>query len=163
MKKRLQELQSEKDKSDLAFQKAESDKKQEQLALLNKEKVIRELELKKEKLTKNYFIGGLGLFMFLSFFIYKNYHTRQELKLLKLRNKIAIDLHDDVGSTLSSISIFSQMAQAQSKEVNPALETIGESSRKMLDAMADIVWTIKPENDQFEKVIMRMRDSLSSY
>jgi signal transduction histidine kinase len=27
----------------------------------------------------------------------------------------------------------------------------------MLDAMADIVWTIKPENDQFEKIIMRMR------
>jgi signal transduction histidine kinase len=27
----------------------------------------------------------------------------------------------------------------------------------MLDAMADIVWTINPENDEFEKIIMRMR------
>jgi signal transduction histidine kinase len=63
-----------------------------------------------------------------------------------------------VGSTLSSISMFSQMAQAQSKEHIPALETIGESSRKMLDAMADIVWSIKPENDLFEKVIMHMRE-----
>jgi signal transduction histidine kinase len=62
-----------------------------------------------------------------------------------------------VGSTLSSISIFSQMAQQQSKEVIPMLETIEESSRKMLDAMADIVWTINPENDQFEKIILRMR------
>ncbi|HUR30376.1 MAG TPA: tetratricopeptide repeat protein, partial [Saprospiraceae bacterium] len=155
--KQLQELQSEKDKSDLAFQKAESDKNKEQLTLLNQEKEFRKLELKKEKLTKNYFIGGLGLFLVLSFFIYRNYQTRQELKLLSLRNKIASDLHDDVGSTLSSISIFSQMAQAQSKEVIPALETIGESSRKMLDAMTDIVWTINPENDQFEKIIMRMR------
>jgi len=149
--KQLQQLQSEKDKT-------EAGKNKEQLALLNKEKEIRELELKKEKLTKNYFIGGLGLFLVLSFFIYRNYQTRQELKLLTLRNKIAIDLHDDVGSTLSSISMFSQMAQAQSKEVIAALETIGESSRKMLDAMADIVWTIKPENDQFDKVIMRMRE-----
>ena len=49
------------------------------------------------------------------------------------------------------------MAQQQSKEVIPLLETIGESSRKMLDAMADIVWTINPENDQFEKIILRMR------
>src|SRR5690606_367537 len=72
--------------------------------------------------------------------------------------KIASDLHDDVGSTLSSISIFSQMVQQQSKEVNPMLETIEESSRKMLDAMADIVWTINPENDQFEKIILRMRN-----
>ena len=149
--KQLQILQSEKDK-------AEADKNKEQLALLNKEREVQELKLKKEKLTKNYFIGGLGLFLVLSFFIYRNYRTRQEVKLLTLRNKIAIDLHDDVGSTLSSISMFSQMAQAQSKEVIPALETIGESSRKMLDAMADIVWTIKPENDEFDKVIMRMRE-----
>ena len=149
--KKLQHLQSEKDK-------AEADKHQEQLALLNKEKKIKELELKKEKLTKNYFIAGFGLFLVLSFFIYRNYQTRQEVKLLTLRNKIAIDLHDDVGSTLSSISMFSQMAQTQSKEVIPALETIGESSRKMLEAMADIVWSIKPENDLFEKVIMHMRE-----
>src|SRR6185436_16927186 len=78
-------------------------------------------------------------------------------KLQTLRNKIASDLHDDIGSTISSISIFSQMAQQQSKEVIPLLETIGDNSRRMLDAMADIVWTINPENDQFEKIILRMR------
>jgi signal transduction histidine kinase len=49
------------------------------------------------------------------------------------------------------------MAQEQSSEVKPLLQTIGDSSRKMLDAMADIVWTINPENDQFEKIILRMR------
>jgi signal transduction histidine kinase len=54
--------------------------------------------------------------------------------------------------------MFSQLAQSQSKELIPTLETIGESSRKMLDAMADIVWSIKPENDQFDKVLMRMRE-----
>jgi signal transduction histidine kinase len=75
-----------------------------------------------------------------------------------LRNKIASDLHDDVGSTLSSISMFSQMAQQQSKETIPLLDTIGDYSRKMLEAMADIVWTINPENDQFEQIILRMRN-----
>ena len=49
------------------------------------------------------------------------------------------------------------MARQQSKEVIPMLDTIDESSRKMLDAMGDIVWTIHPENDQFEKIILRMR------
>jgi signal transduction histidine kinase len=136
----------------------ESEKKDKEIALLNKEKTIRDLELKKQKQTKNYFVAGLALFSILTFLVYRNYHNRQKLKLLTLRNKIASDLHDDVGSTLSSISISSQMAQAQSRETIPMLETIGESSRKMLDAMADIVWTIKPENDQFEKIIMRMRN-----
>jgi len=79
------------------------------------------------------------------------------LKLQTLRNRIASDLHDDVGSTLSSIAIFSELAKQQSKEVVPMLESIGDSSRKMLESMADIVWTINPENDNFEKIILRMR------
>ncbi len=159
--KQIQELQIEKDRADFAAQKiaqnADADIKQGQLLLLNKERAIQGLELNKQKQLKNYLLAGLVLFAILSFFAYRNYRTRQKLKLQTLRNKIASDLHDDVGSTLSSISIFSQMAQQQSKEVIPMLETIGESSRKMLDAMADIVWTINPENDQFEKIILRMR------
>jgi len=152
-----QKAETEKKLSEYLAEKAESGKKQQQLSVLNKEKTIRDLELRKQRQAKNYFIAGLVLFAILSFVIYRNYHARQKLKLLTLRNKIASDLHDDVGSTLSSISIFSQMAQQQARETIPLLETIGESSRKMLDAMADIVWTIKPENDQFEKIIMRMR------
>ena len=135
----------------------ESERKDKEIELLSKEKTIQELALRKQKLTKNFFIAGLALFGILSFFIYKNYQNKQNVRVLALRNKIASDLHDDVGSTLSSISMFSQIAQSQSKEALPALETIGESSRKMLDAMNDIVWTINPENDQFEKIIMRMR------
>jgi len=131
----------------LNYQQTLTDEKLKQQTLLTHE----------QSLIKNYLLAGLGLFIVLFFFIYRNYRTRQQLKLQTLRNKIASDLHDDVGSTLSSISIFSQMAQQQSKEVIPLLETIEESSKKMLDAMADIVWTINPENDQFEKIILRMR------
>jgi signal transduction histidine kinase len=139
------------------MQKAETDQSQSQIALLNKDDVIQKLEIKKQKLLKNYFLSGLFLFSILAFFIYNHYITRQKLKLQALRIKIASDLHDDVGGTLSSISIFAEMAKQQSKEVIPMLDTIGESSRNMLDAMADIVWTINPENDQFAKIILRMR------
>ncbi len=135
----------------------ESEKKDKDIALLNEKNSLQTLALSKQKQNNYFFILGLILITGLSFFIYKNYQNRQQLKLLALRNKIAGDLHDDVGATLSSISLFSQLAQSQSKEVIPALQTIGESSRKMLDAMADIVWTINPENDEFEKIIMRMR------
>jgi len=135
--------------------KADSLKFQQQLS----DEKLREQTLltKGQKKIKNYILTGSILLCILGFFAYKNYRTRQKLKLQELRNKIAIDLHDDIGSTLSSISIFSQMAQQESKEAIPLLETIGENSRKMLDAMADIVWTINPENDQFEKIVLRMR------
>lgn len=159
--KMLKQLEIDKGKSEIAAEKisrkAESDLKQGEFLLLNKEHAIQNLELNKQKQFKNYLITGLILVIFLSVVIYRNYRIRQNLRLQTLRNKIASDLHDDLGSTLSSISIFSQMAQQQSKEVIPLLETIGESSRKMLDAMADIVWTINSDNDQFEKIILRMR------
>jgi signal transduction histidine kinase/ligand-binding sensor domain-containing protein len=85
------------------------------------------------------------------------FRLQQILKLQSIRNKIAHDLHDNIGSTLNSISIYSEVAQQKSKEKIPELDLIGESSRKVIDAMSDIVWTINPENDSFEKIIFRMR------
>ena len=122
-----------------------------------KQLAVADVEIKKQKLLKYSLISGLVLVLILVFLGYRTYRTQQLMNLQTLRNKIASDLHDDVGSTLSSISIFSEMVKEQSREVNPMLEQIGESSRKMLDAMADIVWTINPENDQFEKIILRMK------
>jgi signal transduction histidine kinase len=82
---------------------------------------------------------------------------QQVLSLQKIRNRIAADLHDDIGSTLNSISVYSEVAKKDKTGKTQALEMIGESSRKVIDAMSDIVWTINPENDTFENVIARMR------
>jgi two-component system, NarL family, sensor histidine kinase UhpB len=138
--------------------KYESEKKDAEIALLNKDTALKDAEIIKQKTLKYSFIMGLGVVAFLGFVVFTNVRVRNKLKLQTLRNKIASDLHDDVGSTLSSIAIFSEVAQQQSKEVVPMLNTISDSARNMLDAMADIVWTINPENDQFEKIILRMRN-----
>jgi signal transduction histidine kinase len=156
--KELRELQLRNSQTELAAQVTETEKKQSQLLILNKEKDIQSLQIQKQVLFRNYLLIGLALLIIAASFAYYSYRTRQQLRLQMLRNKIASDLHDDVGSTLSSISMFSQMAQQQSKENIPLLDTIGDHSRKILDAMADIVWTINPENDQFEQIILRMRN-----
>lgn len=87
---------------------------------------------------------------------------QKELELERLRRKIATDLHDDIGSTLSSISIFSELARRETEGVAPGaarlLQRIGENARAMLEAMDDIVWTINPENDALEHVTLRMRE-----
>jgi ligand-binding sensor domain-containing protein/two-component sensor histidine kinase len=81
---------------------------------------------------------------------------------LKLRNKIARDLHDDIGSTLSGIKLFSGMAltklEKERSEAAPILQRIGERSEKMIDAMSDIVWSIHPKNDELEDVLVRMKN-----
>ena len=85
------------------------------------------------------------------------YRIQQLKRLQTIRNNIASDLHDDIGSTLNSISIYSEVAKQQAGKDIPALELIGTNSRKIVESMSDIVWTINPENDSFEKIIARMR------
>lgn len=135
----------------------ETEKKEKEITVLSKDKQIQDTEIKKQTLLKKSFIGSLALSFILFFFIYKNYRTRQKLKLENIRNNIAADLHDDIGSTLNSISLFSEVAKQQAGKPIPALDQIGVSARKIIDAMSDIVWTINPDNDTFENVIVRMR------
>lgn len=90
-------------------------------------------------------------------FAFYRYRIEQILLLQRIRNKIAADLHDDIGSTLNSISIFSEVARKDQTKRDQSLQTIGESSRKIVDSLSDIVWSINPENDSFDKIIFRMR------
>ena len=84
------------------------------------------------------------------------------LEMEAVRSKIAADLHDDIGSTLSSISIFSEMARKEASVSAPRaaelLHRIGESSRAMLESLDDIVWAINPGNDSLEDILVRMRE-----
>ncbi len=80
-------------------------------------------------------------------------------KMLNIRNKIALDLHDEIGSTLSSISILSEMALHQKKDVETSamLEEIKENSIVVMERMDDIVWNINPNNDSMEKLFLRIK------
>jgi signal transduction histidine kinase len=109
----------------------------------------------------------------------KNFFTRQHLYLLKeiaatcatriskyiteqrLRTKIARDLHDDMGSALSSININSKMALQNADQnmiVQSYLQNIRDNSGNMLESMSDIVWAINPDNDTMEKLVIRMKE-----
>ena len=103
-------------------------------------------------------LGALGLAGWLAYRL----RVRQLLALEQVRHRIARDLHDDMGSTLSSISILSALARQHQLAQRPAqaadlLGQIGDSSRRMLDAMDDIVWTINPAHDGLADVTARMR------
>jgi len=79
--------------------------------------------------------------------------------LSKLRINIAADLHDDIGSTLSSISILSEIASRESglEKKQEILSDIKHNSHDLLDKMGDIVWSIFPTNDSLEDLLIRIR------
>ena len=92
--------------------------------------------------------------------LYLNRKKHQE-KQLQIRTKIASDLHDDVGSTLSSISIISDLLQSRlddSPNAEEMLRKIGKNARNMLESMDDIIWSVNPQNDNFHNIIVRIRE-----
>lgn len=103
---------------------------------------------------------ALSMFFGLVYAIYR-YRLGQIIKLQMVRNTIAQDLHDEVGSNLSSISIFSELAASEAKdnspEVSKILERINLFSLSSMEAMSDIVWMIDPKNDKFENIIFKMQ------
>jgi signal transduction histidine kinase/ligand-binding sensor domain-containing protein len=97
----------------------------------------------------------------LGFLAWSRYRIAQALKLQAVRNRIASDLHDEVGSSLSSITIGAQLAKqlstAENEQVKAILGRIGETSSESLRSISDIVWAIDPKNDQGEALVKRMR------
>jgi signal transduction histidine kinase len=88
------------------------------------------------------------------------YRLNRALELMTIRNRIASDLHDEIGSNLSNISIFSNVAQHHkpgSPQVDSMLGKISEYTQTSMDAMNDIVWMINSRNDRFENIMVRMR------
>lgn len=89
-------------------------------------------------------------------------HIKRILAVEKIRNRVARDLHDDMGSTLSTINILSSMAKAKlnsdGKKTGEFINKISDNSQRMMEAMDDIVWAIKPANDSMQKVVGRMRE-----
>ncbi|HUR30325.1 MAG TPA: two-component regulator propeller domain-containing protein [Saprospiraceae bacterium] len=83
---------------------------------------------------------------------------------LKLRNQIARDLHDDIGSTLSGIKIFSSIASDLAKgdsQLSPLLQQINDKSDTMMQSMSDIVWSINPTNDSLHDIVIRLKQYMS--
>jgi len=89
------------------------------------------------------------------------YRLQQAMKIQHLRNRIAADLHDEIGSTLSSISLAGTVIQhklkGQYQEVDGLLNKINNNTQTMMEAMSDIVWAVNTRNDRFDQILHRMR------
>jgi signal transduction histidine kinase len=82
------------------------------------------------------------------------------LELANLRTRIALDLHDDIGSNLTKISILSEVARqhhAVPASTDESLSAIARISRESSASMSDIVWATNPERDRLFDLNQRMR------
>jgi len=88
--------------------------------------------------------------------------NKRKMEAEKVRSRIARDLHDDMGSTLSTINILSEMAKKKIDTDIPNtkkfIHQISDNSVRMMESMDDIVWNIDPSNESMENVLSRMRE-----
>lgn len=83
------------------------------------------------------------------------------VELERVRRRIATDLHDDIGSSLTQISILSEVVRHRTdpndSQLSAPLSMIAGASRELVDSMSDIVWAINPQKDHLNDLTQRMR------
>lgn len=108
-----------------------------------------------------WFLTALALVISAAVYAFFRYCVARAVELERVRTRIATDLHDDIGASLSQIAILSEVASQRAgtngASVGEPLQLIAGTSREMVDAMSDIVWAINPRKDHLSDLSQRMR------
>lgn len=86
-----------------------------------------------------------------------------ELAVEKVKSQISKELHDDVGSTLSGISMYSHMAKEQTAAGNmiasgQTLGVIQQASEEMILKLKDMVWAMQPGNETIGQLTEKIKE-----
>jgi signal transduction histidine kinase len=145
--------------------KYQAEKREKEIVLLKKDQELSRVSLQKQQAFQFGAIVLIILIALLGLLIINRYRVVQKSKRLiemeRMRNHIARDLHDDIGSTLTSINIMSKVALQQetgNTVMGANMQKIKDRSSAIMESMGDIVWAINPQNDSFEQIVSRMKE-----
>lgn len=128
-----------------------------QVALLKKDKLIKEQEQKQKSLLRNSIFAGITALLLFSgiFIVYRNRNLAR-IRLSTIRQEISKDLHDDVGGSLSLIRMMSEMIGQQKDLPAPVAanaQKIVESTKDAAQRMNAVIWSMNAENDTLSSFI----------
>lgn len=165
-KSELQSLKLDQQNIELEKQKIQQQYNQQQLAIKENEKLKKDKELSNQKTIRNLLLGSLVMLILLGLSYISRYKLTKKLEqqkaLLAIRNNISKDLHDEIGSTLTSITILSTASEnavgKSSSHTKEMLHEIARQSKTIQQNMSDIVWSIHSENDSIDNLATRIRE-----
>lgn len=108
-----------------------------------------------------WFISAMVLIVCGLAYLFYRSRLKRLRELEKIRYGIATDLHDDIGASLSQISLVSEVLALKNKDASDedkeSLKTIAQTSRNAVGAMSEMVWAINPRRDNLPDTVQRMR------
>lgn len=105
--------------------------------------------------------GLAGILGFVSIALTRGRVQRRK-DLEDLRQRIASDLHDDIGSNLSSIALLAELGKTEASEPELVVEELTEiksTADKTIESMRDIVWLIRPGEETWQQMVTRFRET----
>lgn len=83
--------------------------------------------------------------------------------MLNERLRISRELHDDIGSTLSGIVLYSHLAEDQAHaeqgdDVKNSLNVIQQSANDMVNRLDDLVWAVNPERNSLKDLVQKLEE-----
>jgi signal transduction histidine kinase len=146
------------------------------------EKVIlsKEVEIHKQK-TWIYLLSISGIALLLLGFLFYRYQNKkqeaksQQIKLLEQENefvavksslegqlnervRISKEIHDDLGSSLTTISLLTEVLKTKVDGIKvPEVAKISATSARMVDSMNEIVWALNVHNDTLDSLVAFIR------
>jgi signal transduction histidine kinase len=153
----------------LSFYKTQTaiEKKEQEIKLLSAQNKLQIALTEKQEQQKKFIYAGIILLLasggYFSYRYVKRKQMQQQQEVLKERLRISRELHDEVGSTLSGIAMYSyitkeQMHNNKTEDVERSLNNIQQSANEMIYKLSDIVWLVNPEKDSFQKLIERLEE-----
>jgi two-component system, NarL family, sensor histidine kinase UhpB len=143
-------------------QRYQNERHEKEIALLKKDQQLTQAVIARQRADQQIIVLALACVVITSVAGFHHFRSRSRAKrkaeIERVRNNIAQDLHDDIGSALSSIHIMSQLAMKDSANARPHLQRISDNASLMMDGMSDIVWSINPDNDSIERLVVKMKE-----
>jgi len=106
--------------------------------------------------------AGVATVLALVLLILARARVKRRKELEDLRQRIASDLHDDIGSNLSSIALLAELGKTETDEPELVLEELTEikaTADKTIESMRDIVWLIRPGEETWAQMLARFRET----
>lgn len=170
----------------------ETEKKEQQIILLQKENEIKAANELRAKQVRNFSFAGIAALVVFGGFTYYRYRQRKQLseqlsksltelketqeQLIEterhreqenVRLRISRDIHDEIGSNLTKISLLSEIISGNGlqidQQVKSSVAEISEYALAVNNSLSEIIWAVSPRQDTLESLLAYMRSHVHSF